>query len=678
MFSYKKISIIIVIIATYNLQGIKRPSGFLKNIVAKKTASQHFSINQPKTLIAAPCSRSSQGFTGLSVALGMSLGFGLAYQENQLHADDSSDVAPELISKDSTDKKEVPLTYALFVKSPHKKKLIEAFIDATPTADILYKNSSIFDFIDNYLFSNNIQERNASLINHLNSVLAHHFDHFSVLEKIDKTSKTRLDKVLYRLIQTQEDEANLISLARKNIYLASEITILANLLYDRLACDNEDKDFIHEVGQSILDNYTTLEKTEFGPLLMSICLEKDSLLREQFVKTIEHSITQTSPFSIALASKYSPCNPIIKAYLEQQNNNNENKIVQSMKMLAYVDHCKEECALLEKIPNTRTLNHIQKEINAIEPERPFFRTKLQLHPALVPHYLFHQWHHYFSLYDFSIQHMIEDIINKETTLKSDYYTFFHGQRSSYLPYIQLHTFLQQTINENNNVQHLMLHISEHPDQENIKKEKKLRNNLLNNGSTSGKDSKRLLFTNWAFFANASSYNFGASSAHYVTHNTNASDRIALTIEKVFIINNIHHLFTKYKNKIEKLLQDFEEINQYGTCMLLAIPKASINKHIYLGNPYGEKTKTSIEGFGETDDISLIMKTLESEPKKIKNTDRMEFCIPMTYDKKGALNPQSGIKIFAFTPANPSALDAWYTQMYNVFDEIAADIKQLKS
>jgi len=467
------------------------------------------------------------------------------------------------------------------------------------------------------------------------------------------------------------------NLARKNIYLTAEITILAHLLYDNLSCENTDKDFINGIGQSILDNYATIEKTEFGVILANICLEKNTLLQEKFVKIIEQSIAQASPFSIALASKYSPCNPIIKAYLEQQNEQNENKLLQCMKTRAYFDHCKEECAILEKTPKTRTLQHIQKEINNIEPE-PFFRTKSILPPTLIPHYLFHQWQHYFCLYDSSMNHMIEQIINKELELKSNYYTFFHGQRKSYLPYIQLHTFLQQTLNKSHNPEHLSIHIPQDSEQKNIKNEKKLRNSLLSSGASSMEDIRRLLFANWAFFANASSFGYGASSAHYIAHNKNCSDQITLTAEQVFIVNNIHHLFPKYKNRIEQLIQEFEETTHYGTCLLLAIPKKSIDKHIFLGQIYGGKTKINIEGFGDTDDMSIIMKILETTPERIKNTDNMEFCIPMTYDKKGALNPESGIKFFAFSPANSSAMDAWYTQMYNLFDEIAADIKDKKN
>lgn len=661
---------------------MKRGSIYSKSIFAKKNhlSLNNFRTNTPSTFASSMRSFSSQNFTRnnnryrnmLPVVLGTSLGCGIAYQADQVHADDSADTKiPEQLKVN--DKDSPPLTYELFRHSSNKKLLIKSIINATPTADILHKDPSIFTFINDYLLSNNIYERDPSLINHLNSVLSQYFHQFSMKEKIDKTSKGRLDILFYRLMQTEEDKERLVSIAKENIYLTSEITILAQLLYDNLSSKNKDINLIDEVGQSILDNYAAIEKTEFGLILAGICLENNTLLQERFIKIIEQSITHVSPFTIALASKYSPCNPIIKNYLEQQSEQNKDKVVQSMKTLAYVDHCKEECSLLEKIPKTRTLQHLQKEIKNIYPENPFFRTKLVLPPTLIPHYLFHQWQHHFSLYDSSIGQMVENIINKEIELKSDYYTFFHGQRKSYLPYIQLHTFLQKIFNEHNNNQHLLLHIAEHPNQENIKNEKKLRNSLLNKGASYYEDYSRLLFTNWAFFANASSCFFGSSSAHYVTHNTNAGDPIILTAEKVFITNNIHYLFQKYKNKIEKLIQDFEEITQYGTCMLLAIPKKSIHKHIYLGTSGAKKTKINIEGIGETDDIAIIMKTLETTPEKIKNTDAMEFCIPMTYDKKGALNPESGIKIFALTAANPSALDVWYTQMHNLFGEIAADI-----
>lgn len=70
-----------------------------------------------------------------------------------------------------------------------------------------------------------------------------------------------------------------------------------------------------------------------------------------------------------------------------------------------------------------------------------------------------------------------------------------------------------------------------------------------------------------------------------------------------------------------------------------------------------------------------METLENNPENIKNTDEIEFCVPMTYDKKGALNPESGIKIFAFNAADQEKLRAYYVCQQELFSQIKKDIEE---
>jgi len=550
------------------------------------------------------------------------------------------------------------------------RKFIDNLYQVIPNAEILFQDSYLLAVVLACL------KKDADFAEYINNHVTDYFCSYA-LEKIELPIKHYLETYLAAISRYDEKMQQWwLEKALKNLKLACNIEELTNLLCHAIS-DEKNPEIIDFFVQSFINDFDVLEKTEFGLLLVTLCFDSNVRLKEVFIKKVEENIENVSPLTIALVSYLSPCNETVKKWIEEQNDKKTYDLLTMLKMQAFVDHCQEECDFLEKIPKNQTTLHMQTELKVSETSASFEEVLIQypsIVPSIVPYYFFHQLQNYFSLTDPFIKNMIENVIEKEIELKDDYYTFIHGQRHEYLPQEQLHTFLQCVINKqkaNNN--YLLLHEKELPaDQESLKQEKEIRKNLLKAGRTNEEERQRLLFVNWAFFANSSS--LGSSSAHYITSDNNVNDYIHLTTEKVFSLNNLDHLYQKYNNQLAQLQREFEEITQRGTCILLAIPKEKIQKHIYLADVYGSKRKILIEGIGETDDIALIMKTLESTPEKISDTDKIEFCIPMTYDQKGALNPESGIKIFAFTAADKEKLKAYYAHQQEIFEQIKKDIE----
>ncbi len=552
----------------------------------------------------------------------------------------------------------------------HCRKFTERLYSIIPKAEILFQDLHLFNIVLESL------KKDADFDEYINNLVA---DYFSACT-LEKTTPSVMNLSTYLNAVCRYDEGRQrfwLLKALTNLRLACDIEALTNLLCHTIRAE-ENNEISDLISQSFIDHFNVVEKTEYGPLVALFCFEHTITFKKMFIKKVEENIENVSPITLAFFSYLSPCNEKVKEWIKRKNDTTQNDDFHTMlKVQAFVDHCKEECNLLEEIPKNQTMVHMQKELkdmlSNITSDLPFFGENLLKYPLILPYYLFHQWQHYFSLTDPFIKDMIKQVLKKENELKADYYTFIHGQRHEYLPQEQLHTFLQCVINkQKTNNQHLLLHVKESvADPELLKQEKEIRKTLLKNGRTNDEERQRLLFVNWAFFANSS--NLGSSSANYITADANVNDYIQLTPERVFSLNNLEHLYPKYQHQLAQLQQEFEEITQRGTCILLAIPKEKIQKHIYLAYVGGPKRKITIEGIGETDDIVLIMKTLESTPEKIADTDKIEFCIPMTYDKKGALNPESGIKIFAFTAADKEKLDVYYAHQREIFEQIRNDI-----
>lgn len=106
---------------------------------------------------------------------------------------------------------------------------------------------------------------------------------------------------------------------------------------------------------------------------------------------------------------------------------------------------------------------------------------------------------------------------------------------------------------------------------------------------------------------------------------------------------------------------------------MAVPKKTINKQVYLAADGGRRKNVYIAGIGNTSNMRIIMEALTGSPEKVENIDSLEFCIPMTYDKQGALNPESGIKMFTFNTADPEKLAVYYVHQQKLFAQIGRDL-----
>ncbi len=268
--------------------------------------------------------------------------------------------------------------------------------------------------------------------------------------------------------------------------------------------------------------------------------------------------------------------------------------------------------------------------------------------------------------------LVNKIVNLEEKFHDTHYTFVHGQQSAYLPLEQLHHFLQKTISKTD-IPHdfLFLHVKNIPASV-AQQEKTIRKECIAGGrdyKQCGRD--KLLFLNHPYCGNET--NSGSSTKNYVRSNSNVHD-LYVNARDIFKIHAIENLYDKYKPALKDLHQQFQELSKKGICMVIAVPKETVHKQIFLAKTGGLKKEIVIKGHGKTNDIRLILETLKHNPEKINDIDQLEFCLPMTFDKYGGLNPESGIKIIPLVTADEQELTEYYEKQNELFNRIAHDIQ----
>lgn len=247
--------------------------------------------------------------------------------------------------------------------------------------------------------------------------------------------------------------------------------------------------------------------------------------------------------------------------------------------------------------------------------------------------------------------MASQVLEKERDYqKKGYYTFVHGQKRAYLFPEKMYTFLWQ-LHEGVELENfLFAHIKpllvtdkEKDDEE------QMRRYLLKYGRKPGDGPMRqkLLFLNYGLFGNLN--DSSSSTANYVASNVNfGSKPIAVTTKDAFEFLGYQKIYKKYQKEIEALEKDYA-VSNYGTILLIAVPKKDIAKYVYLCSSGssgfgmgGVRRAITIKGVGTTDDINIIMNALIRNPSAL-NTDDVEFCLIMT-QKDGGLDPKTGIKV----------------------------------
>jgi len=468
------------------------------------------------------------------------------------------------------------------------------------------------------------------------------------------------------------------SLMMKNISITADCLSLSATLWGTLNprwkyFNNDSKN----LAKKLISQSALLEKTTFGPLLINTILENYPDLKEEWLKQSNKNEKNASITTQILRIKHSPCSETLK--LEKKNLNQtslKENIKNQIQSDTYASVCSDECTNQKNESKAgQTFSHLKQFSKQIVREYLDILTAKPSYSLQSTVEVFKHLENFIP--DEDIEHFLKKIISKEHELQDTYYTFIHGQRSEYLPCEELHTFLQQTINNRAiNKEHLHLHVKKiHNNSENYKEQKKLRKKLLSQGRNTDEDRQNLLFVNWAYFGNTTK--IGSSSAHYIVSNNNVGS-IQLTTQEVFTLNNLEHLYANYKERLDALQKEFDTLTHYGSCLMLAVPKTTIQKHVYVAAVGGAKRKVVIKDIGETDDIRIIMETLNNHPEDIENIDKIEFCIPMTYDKKGALNPESGIKIYTFNAGDQEKLNDYYDRRNVLFNEIKKDIDRSTS
>ncbi len=568
----------------------------------------------------------------------------------------------------------------------HSISLIEELL-ASNFENRIKITSSIFSYCNNIedIFNNNgfwfllATTKHSELPEHYATLVAEQFS--SLKHQQSEEFYLNLDSFLSS--QKPLPSKLSIKLAMQNLPLACNLLMFSRVLYNAInqsitTIDNPETSKKQKISEALVAYSSSIENSKYGPFLLNSILKKNDALSKKWHKEIEQRINTASPSAIILLTEHRPCNPKIKKSLQSSENSGslEDEIKHSIKSHAYQTTCPQDCTPLKAKYNNPTHIHVtQLSKKLVQHYRKLLKSENSL-SCIV-----YDQQNFFELCKSSNQHlenMISQVIKKEKELNNnDYYTFIHGQKSEYLLHEQLHTFLQQLAhNEKSSGEHIALHVKPGIKNSNdLKEQKKLRKHLLQHGIDTREDERKLLFVNWAYFSNIT--RLGASSAYYIKQNCNIGN-VRITTEDVFKINHIECLYPKYKDTFEELQKEFKSLTNFGTCILVAIPKKTVNKHIYSSQGYGFKQAVAIKNIGETDDMSTIMETLLNEPEKIDDIDQMEFCIPMTYDKKGALNPESGIKIFAFTAADQEELDAYYARQKALFEEIKKDIEKLQA
>lgn len=267
--------------------------------------------------------------------------------------------------------------------------------------------------------------------------------------------------------------------------------------------------------------------------------------------------------------------------------------------------------------------------------------------------------------------------------KKGYYTFVHGQmRRFYFPE-KLYTHLwglrkKQPINN-----FLFAHIQDLIETPQAQFEEDImRKTMHMAGAIKESESKeidvarrkKVLFTNYAFFANLG--NTGSNSAYYVIENQNSplGRQVKISSKEPFTLLGYESIYNKYHTEIEQLAKDYALLSGYGNMLLIAIPKDKIYKYVYLCASGGVQHPLTRKDRTQITDIRVAMETLLNNPESLVDSDRIEFCLIMT-QQKGGLDPSTGIQIFPLLSGDPEKLKVLQAREKVLLDKITADVKE---
>jgi hypothetical protein len=274
--------------------------------------------------------------------------------------------------------------------------------------------------------------------------------------------------------------------------------------------------------------------------------------------------------------------------------------------------------------------------------------------------------------------------NKEKALnQKGYYTFVHGQERRYYFPEKLFTHLWG-LRKNKSVENfLFAHVKDLIETPEAQFEEDItRKTIHMAGAIKESESydvdisrrKKILFMNYAFFANAG--NVGSNSPSYVTANANSpmGSAVNISAEEPFTLLGYKWIYKKHEQEIEQLAQDYNNLSKYGNMLLIAVPKDKIYKYVYLCKSGGLQKPLEKKDGTQITDIRIAMETLLKTPETLKDSDRVEFCLIMT-QQKGGLDPSTGIQIYPLLSGDPEKLKALQAREKVLLDKITADVKE---
>ena len=267
--------------------------------------------------------------------------------------------------------------------------------------------------------------------------------------------------------------------------------------------------------------------------------------------------------------------------------------------------------------------------------------------------------------------------------KQGYYTFVHGQQRRFYFPEKLYTHLWGLRKKQSVESFLFAHVKDLIETEEAQFEEDIaRKTIHMAGAVKESQSheiemerrKKVLFMNYAFFANAQ--NAGSNSAGYVISNANSpmGSQVQVSVQEPFTLLGYDWIYKKHQQEIDLLAQDYLNLSQFGNMLLIAIPKDKIYKYVYLCRSGGLQKPLVKKDGTQITDIRIAMETLLENPESLVDSDKVEFCLIMT-QVKGGLDPSTGIQIYPLLSGDPQKLKALQEREKILLDKITADVKE---
>lgn len=296
---------------------------------------------------------------------------------------------------------------------------------------------------------------------------------------------------------------------------------------------------------------------------------------------------------------------------------------------------------------------------------------------------------YKNVYTPQLTQAIHAMVKNEIDLRSQGYSvFYHAQLNHLLFYEQLATLLYSKTQHKNIENFLLLHIREPIDE---KQDNQLRKAILAGTTKHEQHRPRILFLNASIFGNLS--NIGSYSVFYAGTNWNVHPP-EFNAQEMFTWYKVEDLYTKYEHEINNLALESQQLSQHGTFVQIAVPDNVLDSSVYLSTSGGAVQKAEIiDDFGaiqKAQATSQIIQAYYKDPLKVRydqqfmldnkrtstKSDHFEFCATMTHDKKGWLNPDSGIHMFTHRPVEIEKLQAFEAKQKDLFERIGRDIEKI--